>query len=335
MSTINFAQMTSKKLNALLATASDEDKILIEKELQARQKAIDELDNEPVGGYANPDVVESEISDSEKEMIKDAESNNGKRQAAPKMTEEERMALIESLKANVIGHRCEVLPAGKPDWIGGVITGVMNDKRAVNILLTIKTDNGRTIHKMHNAETLRVSDEVVEIVKARAGRKTQSKEKTPWDTMGEDIAAAAANVGKVCTFDINGVTTTGRVATITADKRSKMVLYRINVVEGETTRVAYKSSKAAITFNELDEEGQKIYDAFMKRRESAPQPKTLSEKIAQAELDLQKAEERAAVAAAKVATLKETIEKLKAEAESVIDAAQAAEESEPVADELA
>ena len=39
MATKNFAQMTTKKLNALLATASDEDKAAIEAVLEAREQA--------------------------------------------------------------------------------------------------------------------------------------------------------------------------------------------------------------------------------------------------------------------------------------------------------
>lgn len=334
----NFSQMTSKKLNALLATASEADKALIEQELAARQTAAaqqEELDNEPVGGYDNPEVTESELTDEEKAAVEAAKANGGKVPAKPKMTEEERNALIDELKANVVGHRCNVLPAGKAEWVGGYVAGIMNDKRATNILLVIKTDDGRTIRKMHNAETLRVLDEKVEGVKAstgaRRGRVAKADKDTPWDTLEDETIAAAEHVGKECTFqEFKGDETKGRIISIVPDKRVKKLLYRIVIEEGELKKYVHKAVTAELKLEDLDEAGQKIHDDFLARREAitSKEPLTLAQKIAKAELYLQKAEERVAIANAKLETAKDILAKLKAEAENTVDAAQAAAEAE-------
>jgi len=332
----NFSQMTSKKLNALLATASDKDKALIEQELAARQAATEaqeNLDNSPVGGIEGDEAIESELTDEEKALVEAAEANGGKVPAKPKMTEEERSALIEELKANVVGHRCNVLPAGKAEWVGGYVSGIMNDKRATNILLVIKTDDNRTVRKMHTAETLRVLDEVVEkAATIHRGRASKADKGTPWDTLEEEIQKAAEHVGKKCVFtEFKGKDLTeGRIMSIVPDKRVKKLLYRIVVEEGELKKTVHKAVTTELKLEDFDEAGQKIHDDFLSRREAiaSKEPLTLAQRIAKAENDLQKAEERVAAANAKLEAMKDLVAKLKAEAENTVEDAQAAAEAE-------
>ena len=54
MATKKFSQMTTKKLNALLATASDEDKAEIEAVLAAREQAQAPVSGETQSEVANP-----------------------------------------------------------------------------------------------------------------------------------------------------------------------------------------------------------------------------------------------------------------------------------------
>lgn len=340
----NYSQMTTKKLNALLNAASDDnEKALIQAELDARAAAAAEIANEPEdttmpGGVGGDDVVVNELSETEQAEVAQAEANGGKRQAAPRMTDEERAALINDIRATMVNHRCEVLPIGKVTWVGGVITGITDDKRANNVMVVVKTDDGRTIRKCHNAETLRVLDEMV--TPTGRTRRTGSKvdKSTPWDTMDEEINAIIGNVGKTVTFqykaeDGSEVTTEGRVLGIVPDKRVKMLLYRIKLSDG-SNKLVHKSSKASLTFSELDDEGLKLQEAYKTRRESERTPKSLDEKIAAAELKLKRAEESLVKAKAE-------LEALRAKAEATVKAAEEPKApatepaTEPAAEDLA
>ena len=339
MATKNFSQMTTKKLNALLATASDEDKAKIQEVLQARAAvAAEPTPDHTVGGAESTDVIMDELTPEEQAQVDAAEANGGKVAKAPRLTDDERQAIVDKLKAEVVGHKCQVLPMGKAEWANGVVTGIMNDKRANNIMLNIKLEDGRLVRKMHNAETLRVLDETVELTAGRRGRQasTEPKVDTPWDTMEDEITAIAGNVGRVASLD--GVEL-GRVTTIVPDKRVKMLLYRIIVPGDETTpaKTIHKSKNANLVFAELDAEGQKIQDDFIARRSKIVSriPQTPAQKLAQAELDLQKANERVVAAQARVAQLEALIEKLRAEAEATVAQAEAAEAPEETAEQPA
>ena len=106
MTTKKFSQMTTKKLNALLATASDEDKKAIEAVLAAREQA-----QAPAAPAAPASEEETQLSPEEEAAIKAAEENGGlnplyngskaTQEKKPKMTDEGRHALAEELKKNV------------------------------------------------------------------------------------------------------------------------------------------------------------------------------------------------------------------------------------------
>lgn len=336
----NFSQMTTKKLNALLATASDDDKAAITQELNARAAiAAEPASDHTVGGAESNDVIiGDELTPEEQAQVDAAEANGGKVAKAPRLSEEERTALVNQLKSEVVGHKCQVLPMGKAEWADGVITGIMNDKRANNIMLNIKLADGRVVRKMHNAETLRVLDETVELVGAKRGRVAgEPKAETPWDTMEDEIATASEHVGKVASLE--GVEL-GRIMTIVPDKRVKKLLYRIVVpgTETEPAKTLHKVVSAPLTYADFDEDGKKIHDDFVARREKIANkaPLTLEERIAQAELDLQKANERLVAAQAKVKATEELIAKLRTEAESIVAQADGVPaEAAPEADELA
>ena len=176
MATMKFSQMTTKKLNALLATASDEDKKAIEAVLAAREQA------QAPAAPAAPEATaeETQLSPEEKAAIKAAEENGGlnpfynghkaTQEKKPKMTDEDRHALAEELKKNV-NHRCQAVPFNTAEWVDGYIVGVIEEKRSNKVLYAIKTDDGRRIVKVHDSNLVRILDEVVEPEKkARARR---------------------------------------------------------------------------------------------------------------------------------------------------------------------
>ena len=108
MTTKKFAQMTTKKLNALLATASDEDKKAIEAVLAAREQAQTPKAEEIAEVSA---AEETSLTPEEEAAIKAAEENGGinplyngskaTQEKKPKMTDEERHTLAEELKKNM------------------------------------------------------------------------------------------------------------------------------------------------------------------------------------------------------------------------------------------
>ena len=121
MATKKFSQMTTKKLNALLATASDEDKKAIEAVLAAREQAqapaapaAPEATAEETPAAPEATAEETQLSPEEEAAIKAAEENGGlnplyngskaTQEKKPKMPDEDRHALAEELKKNV-NHR--------------------------------------------------------------------------------------------------------------------------------------------------------------------------------------------------------------------------------------
>ena len=134
---MDFSQMETKKLNALLATANDEDKQAIAAELAARGEQA-EITND------------DQLSPEENAAIEAAEKNGGLNPLyagkKPKMTDEERAALAAELRKH-INHRCQAVPFNSANWVDGYVVGIAEDKRSNNVLYAIKTDYGRRIVK--------------------------------------------------------------------------------------------------------------------------------------------------------------------------------------------
>ena len=78
MATKNFSQMTTKRLTALLETASEEDKVKINEVLEKRAAAL-----QPKADVAENEVEteNAELSDEEKAAIEAAEANGGASEA--------------------------------------------------------------------------------------------------------------------------------------------------------------------------------------------------------------------------------------------------------------
>ena len=240
MATKRFSQMTTKKLNALLATASDEDKKAIEAVLAAREQAqapaapaapeatteetpaapeatTEETPAAPASEEETPAAPASEeetqLSPEEEAAIKAAEENGGlnplyngskaTQEKKPKMTDEERHALAEELKKNV-NHRCQAVPFNTAEWVDGYIAGVIEEKRSNKVLYAIKTDDGRRIVKVYDSNLVRILDEVVEPEKkARARKAKDPVDKVEWtpEAIAEEVNEVIGNVGKGVAFE--------------------------------------------------------------------------------------------------------------------------------------
>jgi hypothetical protein len=349
MTAKNFKQMTTKKLNALMATASDEDKAAIEAVLAAREQAQAPAAVEESQAEA---AEETPLTPEEEAIIKAAEENgginpvyNGSKatlEKKPKMTDEERHALAEELKAN-INHRCQAVPFNTAEWVDGYIAGVVEEKRSNKVLYAIKTDDGRRIVKVHDSNLVRIFDEVITLEKKARTRKAKDSdaEKVEWtpEAIAEEVNEVIGNVGKTVEFekyrttDENGEEhiemIVGRIVAIVPDKRAQRLLYRISVptpIEGNP--LAAKIMHKVVTAEGLqiaegfDKEGQELNAKYCDRREAAATrtPLTPQDRVIRCEENLKKAEEKLQKAAEELEVKKTQLEEAKAELDAYLTA---------------
>ena len=350
MVTMKFSQMTTKKLNALLATASDEDKKAIEAVLAAREQAqasaapaaLEATAEETPAAPASEE--ETQLSPEEEAAIKAAEENGGlnplyngskaTQEKKPKMTDEERHALAEELKKNV-NHRCQAVPFNTAEWVDGYIAGVIEEKRNNKVLYAIKTDDGRRIVKVHDSNLVRILNEVVEPEKkARARKAKDPADKVEWtpEAIAEEVNEVIGNVGKTVEFekyrttDENGEEhiemVVGRIVAIVPDKRAQRLLYRISVpapIEGNplATKTMHRIVKAEgiKIAEEFDEEGARLNAKYLGRREAAATrtPLTPQDRVIRCEENVKKAEEKLQKAQEELEAKKKQLEDAKKE----------------------
>ena len=369
MATKKFNQMATKKLNALLATASDEDKVAIEAVLAAREQAkapaaADETQAETPKA-AQEFEHETPLTPEEEAIIKAAENNGGlnplyngskaTQEKKQKLTDEERHALAEELKANV-NHRCQAVPFNTAEWVDGYIAGVIEEKRSNKVLYAIKTDDGRRIVKVHDSNLIRILDEVVVPEKKARTRKAKdgNVEKVEWtpEAIAEEVNKVIGNVGKTVeiekyrTTDENGEehieTISGRIVAIVPDRRAQRLLYRISVptpIEGNpfAAKIMHKvaTAEGLQIAEEFDAEGQELNAKYRNRREAAAArtPLTPQDRVIRCEENLKKAEEKLQKATEELEAKKKQLEEAKAELDAYL-AAQTGETpaEEPVAE---
>lgn len=337
MTTKKFVQMTTKKLNALMATASDEDKEAIEAVLAAREQVQAPAAEETAEA---PAAEETSLAPEEEAAIKAAEENGGLNQLyngskatqekKPKMTDEERHTLAEELKKN-INHRCQAVPFNTVEWVDGYIAGVIEEKRGNKVLYAIKTDNGRRIVKVHDSNLVRIFDEVVESENKASTHKTKdgNVEKIEWtpEAVATAVNEVIGNVGKAVRFEKYRITDSetgeekieyneGRIVAIVPDKRAQRLLYRISVptpVEGNP--LAIKTMYRVVTADleiaeEFDAEGEKLNKKYRERRGIAATRTLLTpqDRFVKCEEALKKAEEKLQKATEELEAKKQQLE---------------------------
>lgn len=369
MATMKFSQMTTKKLNALLATASDEDKKAIEAVLAAREQA--QAPAAPAAPEATAEETpaapaseeETQLSPEEEAALKAAEENGGVNpmytgrtaERKPKASDEERHALAEELKKNV-NHRCQAVPFNTAEWVDGYIAGVIEEKRSNKVLYAIKTDDGRRIVKVHDSNLVRILDETIEPEKkTRAGRKPKdASEKVEWtpEAIAEEINEVIGNVGKGVAFekyrttDENGEEhiemISGRIVAIVPDKRAQRLLYRISVpapIEGNplATKIMHKvvTTEGLLIAGEFDAEGAQLNAKYRERREAAATrtPLTPQDRVIRCEENVKKAEEKLQKAQEELEAKKKQLEDAKKELDEYLAGQANGETAEAPAEE--
>ena len=369
MATKKFSQMTTKKLNALLATASDEDKKAIEAVLAAREQTKVSVSGETQSEVANSvqefEDTENPLTPEEEAAIKAAEENGGinpmsnsskaTQEKKPKMTDEDRHALAEELKKNV-NHRCQAVPFNTAEWVDGYIAGVIEEKRSNKVLYAIKTDDGRRIVKVHDSNLVRILDETIEPEKkTRAGRKPKdASEKVEWtpEAIAEEVNEVIGNVGKGVAFekyrttDENGEEhiemISGRIVAIVPDKRAQRLLYRISVpapIEGNplATKIMHKvvTTEGLLIAGEFDAEGAQLNAKYLERREAAATrtPLTPQDRVIRCEENVKKAEEKLQKAQEELEAKKKQLEDAKKELDEYLAGQANGETAEAPAEE--
>ena len=325
MATKNYTKMSTTKLNALLATASEEDAAEIQTVLDARAQAEKPAVQGQAEGqvYIDPDYPPTPEDEARWAAEEEAEkANGGKAPRKVRRTDEEIDAITEELKSN-IGHKCQVMPANTPEWVDGVITGVRGDKRAAQVFYVIKLETGKPVIKAHDSNLLRIFDETVEIVAKRV-----VKDKTPWteDDIKSLVDEAAPNVGKLVTLTDG---TIGRIVSIVPEKRAKTLLYRIEVptpteIDPSASKTIHKVyTSAEVTIEpDFDEVGADLNAKFVARREKAAtkEPVTPESKLQRAQEAVVKAEESLQRAQEALEAKKKALEAAQAEYDAYVAA---------------
>ena len=348
MATLNFNRMATRKLNALLETASEEDKVKIEQVLAERKQQAQSPAGIPQAEEAQNLVEEmqspaeqEELTPEEQAIIAEAEKNGGvnpmyeKREAElKKATDEELQALANELKANV-NHKCQVVPFNTIEWVDGYIAGVIVEKRSRKVMYAVKTVDGRRIVKVHDSKLIKVLDEVVNDTQRTASTRKANTAKVEWtpEVMNEEIEKVLPNVGRLVTFRRTGEAHSdeefmGRIVAITPDKRVSRLLYRIQVAapteeDPEATKIMHKvsTSKEIEIAEDYDEIGAELNKKYIERREGGLQRTALTpqEKVVLYEANLKKAEEKLAQVQAQVEAKRQQLEEAKAELQKFLD----------------
>lgn len=342
----NFAMMPTKKLKALLATASEEDAAAIQEVLNARGAV----------GTQAPAAASAALTEEEAEALAAAEGDKAekpeaeKKEKPAKLTDEQRKAIADEARAKAMNHRCHIVPFNSIDWVDGTVVGVIEEKRTNKVLYAVKTDDGRRIVKAYGSNLIEILDEVVEAIKKERGSKKQkldengnpieSKKREPLgEWSDEEIAAAIdaviGNVGKVVTYPKVGAMgktiegageESGRIIGLVPAKRTHEILYRIEV---EPKKYAHKvASNASLKLSDIDEVGQKLNEAYVAKRNGEPRVKlTPEELVERAKAAVEKAE-------AYVAKAQETLAKRKQAYEEALAALNTGGSSETESEDL-
>lgn len=343
----NYMQMPTKKLNALLETETNEVEIAAIKEVLDKRGQFAPATVNP-NDNLSPEEQAAINAASGTAEANEADANSVAKKEKVKPTEEERIALAAKLREEAVGHKCQVVPFNSIEWVDGVIVGIVEEKRTNKCLYAVKADDGRRIVKAYGSELIKISDEVVEVSRAaRAAKNGGSKEELPeWteEEIKEAIQSVIGNVGKQISYVETGAlgrevenpaTVLGRIVSLVPNKRQHSILYRIEIipaedaVDGAPKKYAHKNvnnDRLAIA-EELDDEGKKINEAFIARRNNEHKnntyiPKTSAEALAAAEEALAKAEENKKKAEERIAKLTTKIAELKAKIEASTEPAE-------------
>ena len=325
----NFTEMSNKKLNALLETASAEDRAAIEAVLKERgQVVVAEIE---------PEEPMSPEEEAQAQAEREAAKAKAGRKAAPKASDEELAAQAEEAKVNV-GHKCQFVPFGTAVWVDGVIVGVITEKRSRKVLYAIQGEDGKRVVKVVGSQLLKVLDETVELTVTRRAPRTSETKREPM-TVGQAQAAVAPyrdNIGQTATFTRDDKQLAGIIIGIVCDKRTHCVMYRVRIVEGvEADKAITKVVNVVVTSQNLtvsterSEDGLKLYNSRMNREQVKADKPGIKERYEKCVANLAKAEAILAKAQENLERKREQLAQAKAEYDDFLATQAAATEGVP------
>lgn len=194
------------------------------------------------------------------------EQVNAPETKSPEQIAEEKRAKYEvavetanELRPRVLNHRCRVVPFNTIEWVGGVVRGVMADKRSGNVLIAIKTDDGRAIAKAYNSKLLEILDEIDETQASRAPRHQGAR--LEGEALDELLTKMKANHGMPCTVDGKP----GRIHGVTLDKRTNNAMYRVKFDDEGIKDRHIKDNNPNLVIGEADDKTAEMQEAMNKR----------------------------------------------------------------------
>lgn len=341
MATTKFAQMSTKKLNGLLETASEEDRIAIQAILDARNAKKAKKETAP----------ETELSEEEKMALAEVEKEETQvstkkekkekvvKEKAPKMSMEELDAAYDEAKSNAYGHRVQV-KVSEEEIREGSVCGILKEKRAMAIYLHIALDDneesvGAKCYKRYGSADIDILPEIVEVGKKANSKSRITKQKLESGEWAEVInnirKACESEIGKTFTFDDG---TTGVIQTVIRDERSQGFYWRIK--RDADDKIAHKVIKYTIADDgqyvldlsavsgEADEE---LVEKFKNKKERINRALTLDDKILMLEEKIAKTKEKLEKIADALATFEaERAELIEKKNESLDEETEEAEE---------
>lgn len=323
MATTKFAQMATKKLQKLVndPATSDEDKVAIQAIIDKRQEAAQVPANN--GAALSPeeqaaiDAAEKEAAKQKSEAGENKEAKpkaKAKRAAKPKQSMEELDAEVAKANKEALGHRCEARMPGTVIKVSGYVKGILKEKRAMRCYLLIQSDvtdenpTGRQFYKMF--KDVAILPETVELHKAKktAARRKAQVDIEEWLAQANEIIEAAGSyVGRQINLGDDNKTDS-RIETITKDKRSCTVFFRIGFRdengahkfthmaihstkdEAEGGKVVITEPEGLLPLDDADETYKEFQTKWQTRAERQPRTAlTLEEKVIRAEVALNKA----------------------------------------------
>ena len=304
MATKNFEKLTTKKLNALLNSASEEEKTLIQAELDKRSEAQAAATSAQASqGAFHYEAEASELSPEEQAIIDAAEAEEKAGKATSKKTN---LALtpeeIEARKAEMtenVGHVVKVMPNGEIEWMEGYISGVQHDKRSNACMYIVKV-NGKTVRKAYGAKSLIITEEVKEIVKAEKKAKEakvpgEPRAKRTFEEAEELRENAKPNIGRYAMLPVGEEKIKVYANGIMLDKRSNAVLYAFKNEGGKTLYKAV-DNQTIEWLDEWNEEKRNRANSEHAATKAGLNPKqkleTLAAKVEKAKEALAKVQER-------------------------------------------
>ena len=244
----NYAQMPTKKLNALLETVTDESEKAAIEEVLAKRGQLAPGDNAPATVNPNAELSAEEQAAIDAANGTDADASEKQAATAKKVkvkpTDEERAALAAKLREEAVGHKCQVVPFNSIEWVNGVIVAIVEEKRTNKCLYAVKADDGRRIVKAYGSELIKISDEVVELTRTPRGGGKSKEELPEWthEEIEKAVQEVIGNVGKQISYVETGAlgaeienapTILGRIISLVPNKRNHTILYRIEIQPAE------------------------------------------------------------------------------------------------------